>query len=114
MDIFNERFDTALVMKDLLSFVFRIAFIGEDNFYTGIEESLFAKTNKKSIVFIFKGLENLIIRLEKNRGAFFFGIADNFKIAFGNSPLEFLTVDMFPVFYDRSADAVKTAGNFIA
>ena len=40
--ILNEGFYTAFIMKYLFSFVFRVAFIGEDDFYAGIEEGLFA------------------------------------------------------------------------
>ena len=125
MDIFDEGFDAALVMKDFASYVFFVAFIGEDDFYAGIEECLFTKTDKKGIVFIFKGFENLSVRLEKNFGSFFVCIADDFKVTIRNAAVKTLAVDMFAVFYanfqpfgkgvnNGCAYAMKTAGNFIA
>ena len=125
MDIFNERFYTAFIMKNFFSFVFRVAFIGEVDFDSRVEKSLFAKAYKKGIVFIFKGLENLVIRFEKNGSTFFVGITDNFKVAFGNSAFKALFINVLAVFdfnfkpfgkgvYYRSAYAMKTAGYFIS
>ena len=125
MKIFYEAFYAAFIMKNFASYIFFVAFIGEIDSDSCIKESLFAKTDKKSVIFIFKGLEDLVICFEKNRSTFFIGIADNFKLAFGNAAFETLFVNVFAVAYFNfkpfgkgvnygSADAMKTAGNFIA